>query len=158
MIRKYSQLILYGLIFVTIVFIDQFTKRLAFYSQDIHRYRVGSFLRFDVHFNRGISWGILDSQNTVTFVILSMLIVFITLLLGVEGFFRWKRGEVIIGEVMAVAGSLSNIIDRIFYGGVLDFILLSLGQWSWPLFNIADVCIVAGIFLILGSCWWRGKI
>lgn len=44
---------------------------------------------------------------------------------------------------IALAGSLSNICDRLFYNGVVDYVKL----FNWPIFNLADVLIVAGILL-----------
>jgi len=59
------------------------------------------------------------------------------------------RGRSIIGEICIIAGSFYNLIDRVLYGGVIDFIILSYANVSWPVFNIADVMIVIGVgFLI----------
>ena len=55
----------------------------------------------------------------------------------------------IVGEVMVVAGAVSNLIDRVLHHAVVDFIELSYKGWSWPVFNIADCCIVIGVFLLI---------
>lgn len=59
----------------------------------------------------------------------------------------------LVGLIAIIAGSLSNIVDRFIYGGVIDFIELSYNQWIWPVFNVADVAIVCGIGLILYDCY-----
>ena len=62
---------------------------------------------------------------------------------------RDKRGINVLGEVMVIAGSSSNIIDRMVRGGVVDFIEFSYKNWAWPTFNIADAAIVVGVFFML---------
>ncbi len=64
-------------------------------------------------------------------------------------YLRWRKGFWIGGECFVLAGSLSNIVDRIIYHGVLDFILLSFNTWSWPVFNIADMAIVFGVGIMI---------
>lgn len=51
--------------------------------------------------------------------------------------------------VLIVAGGLGNIIDRLLYGAVRDFILLSYGAFSWPVFNLADCYLTLGAFFLL---------
>ena len=46
---------------------------------------------------------------------------------------------------MAIGGGFSNLIDRIFRGGVLDFISI----WKFPKFNIADICVCMAWLLIV---------
>lgn len=56
-----------------------------------------------------------------------------------------------LGLVLILAGALSNIIDRVAFGCVIDFIDLKI----WPVFNLADA------FIVLGALFWvarRGKI
>lgn len=56
----------------------------------------------------------------------------------------------VMAELMVCAGACSNMIDRFWYGGVADFILISYRNWSWPVFNGADVFIVTGLAVMLG--------
>jgi len=51
-----------------------------------------------------------------------------------------------IGLVMG--GAIGNVIDRARWGAVFDFADFYIGQWHWPVFNLADVAIVAGVALI----------
>ena len=50
-----------------------------------------------------------------------------------------------------LGGALGNVLDRIMYGAVVDFIDLHYGGWHWPAFNIADSAICIGAFLIIWS-------
>jgi signal peptidase II len=54
------------------------------------------------------------------------------------------------GLGMIGGGALGNLIDRIAHGGVTDFARFHCGDaWSWPVFNVADVALVAGVALML---------
>jgi len=66
-----------------------------------------------------------------------------------HAYYNYARGASVIAETLIIAGSVSNLIDRAVYGGVVDFVLLSYGTMSWPVFNIADVAIVMGVGLLL---------
>ncbi len=50
-----------------------------------------------------------------------------------------------------LGGALGNVLDRIMYGAVVDFIDLHYGNWHWPAFNIADSAICIGATLIVFS-------
>ena len=110
---------------------------------------INQFISIQPLFNRGISWGILHTASNCIFIIMSCVIVIITGILAIYTYLRWRQGVSIVGECLVLAGSLSNIVDRIAYQGVLDFILLSFNGWSWPVFNIADMAIVIGVGIII---------
>ena len=98
-----------------------------------------------VAFHGACSTQIIDYQ----FLVVSIVITGITLALASYTAIRAMNHQLIFGEILVLAGSCSNLIDRFIYGGVVDFILLSYGDWSFPVFNCADVCIVIGIGLML---------
>ncbi|MBQ0013073.1 MAG: signal peptidase II [Proteobacteria bacterium] len=50
---------------------------------------------------------------------------------------------------LIAGGALGNLIDRIRFGAVIDFIDWHVGDWHWPAFNFADVCIVVGVCLYI---------
>ena len=54
---------------------------------------------------------------------------------------------------MIIGGALGNFIDRIIYGYVIDFIDINLFGWNYPVFNIADMMIVIGVFLLVINAW-----
>ena len=58
-----------------------------------------------------------------------------------------------IGYGMVIGGALGNFIDRIIYGYVIDFIDINLFGWNYPVFNIADMMIVIGVFLLVINAW-----
>lgn len=135
-------------LFFSIIIIDQITKMLAMkgFFQD---YGLGNFLTFDLKINRGITWGLLDGQNSWVFFSIGLTVFFIICFLIWHIFSTAKKGLPVFGEILIIAGGISNLSDRIFYHGVTDFILISIGDWQWPIFNIADAAIVVGIVVML---------
>ncbi len=54
-----------------------------------------------------------------------------------------------VALALIIGGAVGNLIDRIAYGHVIDFLLLYYQQWSWPAFNVADSAISVGVVLML---------
>jgi signal peptidase II len=107
------------------------------------------WLTFDLVYNRGIAWSVLHSSDDTQFSVVSLVIVMITIFVGIHALSWFYARRCIAGHILIIAGSLSNIADRYWYGGVIDFIHLHYGQWSWPIFNVADLAIVAGAIIIM---------
>lgn len=128
------------IICVLIIAIDQVSKVL------ITKYvteRIGNeHFAVEVTQNTGMAFGF-NSGNTKN-IILSLFVIFIII-----SFIRNQREQldtkVVVAISMALGGGISNIIDRIFRGGVLDFIKIPF----IPNFNIADLCICLGWLLIV---------
>ncbi|MEE4184248.1 MAG: signal peptidase II [Gammaproteobacteria bacterium] len=53
------------------------------------------------------------------------------------------------GLALVLSGALGNLLDRLQYGYVVDFILFYYERWSWPAFNVADSAITVGVALII---------
>jgi signal peptidase II len=97
--------------------------------------------------NRGVSWGIATFLSPALLTLFSFLILaFCSLLLF---FYPGKLGLWLI-----TAGGTTNLLDRLFYGGVVDFISLPL----LPAFNLADVAVCLGGFFLLVDFLKRQKI
>jgi signal peptidase II len=59
------------------------------------------------------------------------------------------QGVLAAGLALVMGGALGNVIDRILWGHVVDFIRVYYGQWSFPAFNVADTAITIGAGLLL---------
>ncbi len=59
------------------------------------------------------------------------------------------RQHLIWGLGGILGGAMGNLICRIRYGEVIDFFHLHYGQWSWPMFNVADSAITVGVAIVL---------
>lgn len=70
-------------------------------------------------------------------------------IIGFIGYYLFARAPKYEKAPLAliVGGALGNLIDRIRFGAVIDFLDFHIGGWHYPAFNVADMCIV------LGVCW-----
>jgi signal peptidase II len=129
--------------------IDRLSKILILRtSGHIH---LNSFLSFDVTINRGIAWGLFHTESTIGFVLISSIIFGIICAMLWYAFLQLKHGDLAIEEMLILAGAISNLFDRLFYSGVIDFIHIKFGANSFPIFNIADILIVTGVIWVLFS-------
>lgn len=109
---------------------------------------INKFLYFDLCFNRGISWGLFSSSSTLIFTFVTIATIFITGILSAYAYVQYKNNINILPALLVLSGSISNIIDRFYYRGVIDFIVVHIGDYNWPTFNIADASIVIGAILM----------
>lgn len=135
-------------LFLFIFALDRLTKWIMI-SSDLSLYTITSWFSFDLQFNRGISWSLLHSESTMIFCMVTLLVIAVTGAVVGYAVYQFYHNKMIYGQTMVIAGSISNIMDRLMYGGVVDFIHIQVGQWSFAVFNIADVAIVAGVCLML---------
>lgn len=74
-------------------------------------------------------------------------------LLAAIGWFAWRAGPLStltsIGITAMLGGAIGNIIDRVTYGYVVDFLDFYVGSAHWPAFNVADAMICTGVGLLL---------
>jgi signal peptidase II len=54
-----------------------------------------------------------------------------------------------LGYALVLGGALGNVIDRLRFGAVVDFLDFHLAGWHWPAFNVADSAITVGVLLLL---------
>jgi signal peptidase II len=109
---------------------------------------VTGFFNLMLIYNRGISFGLLDSEAALVPWVLSGLAVAIVIglvvwLRHIEG--RWPG--VAVGLI--VGGAVGNVIDRLRLGAVIDFLDLHWAGFHWPAFNLADSAITLGVALLL---------
>ncbi|MCC7414911.1 MAG: signal peptidase II [Epsilonproteobacteria bacterium] len=145
--KKLLQLCAYGLLAAAVFIADRASKTYAL-QNFVESVQLNRFISVELVFNRGISWGMLRFDDHRLFLLVSVLVITVCLLLALYACKRWYESKLIIGETMVFAGALSNVLDRFWYGGVVDFIIISYESWVFPIFNIADVCIVGGVFLM----------
>lgn len=109
---------------------------------------VSSIFNIVLVWNRGVSFGLLDSASPWAPILLSALASAVMMFLII-----WLRRiecrflAIAIGLV--IGGAFGNVIDRLRYGAVVDFLDFHVGVYHWPAFNVADISITVGVFLIL---------
>lgn len=111
---------------------------------------LGDTFRLDYYENSGgfLSAGATWRPETRTVVFQSANGIFLlgTLILAVR--YQWSRLAA-AGLILFVAGGMSNLIDRVTIGSVIDFMTIGIGSFRTGIFNVADVAILAGVALLL---------
>jgi signal peptidase II len=59
----------------------------------------------------------------------------------------------VVAAASILGGAIGNLIDRLLYGEVIDFLLFYWRDWAWPAFNVADSCITIGVIGLLWVSW-----
>lgn len=117
---------------------------------------VSSFLNLVMAWNRGVSFGLLDRDWPGLPWLLSGLAVAIVVAL-IVWLRRVEERRLAVAIGLIVGGAVSNVIDRLVYGAVADFLDFHVAGYHWPAFNLADSCIVAGVALLLLDSLFTGR-
>ena len=114
-------------------------------------------LNLTMVWNRGVTFGLLNGFGQWGSLILAAIALAVVVALGV--WLHRAESRVVAVSLGAIAGgAVSNVIDRLRFGAVVDFIHAHVGAWSWYVFNVADAAIVCGVAaLVLESLWPRGS-
>lgn len=125
-----------------LIIADQIVKRslLKYPPGSLIAEVVPNFLYIRLILNRGIAFGLLP-QLSKFFTLFNFGIVLYLLYL----FFKLEKGIYLVCLGLILAGAVSNLIDRLSYGAVIDYIDFKF----WPTFNLADTYITIGIIFIL---------
>ena len=99
------------------------------------------------HRNTGVTFGLLQGTPWWALAIVATAVV---LFLAIS-LVRSTAISEAVAYGMVIGGALGNILDRIRFGGVTDFLDFYIGTTHWPAFNLADVFVVCGVGLLLIS-------
>lgn len=136
---------------VIIIVLDQWTKIIA--DSDLSYgvpVEVLPFFNLTLQYNTGAAWSFLSDAGgwqrwlftAIAIVVSVVIVIWMT---------RLKAKEQLLasGLCLILGGAIGNVIDRILYGHVVDFISLHYQGWYFPAFNIADSAITVGAFLLI---------
>ncbi len=114
------------------------------------------FLNLTMVWNRGITFGLLSSDSGWGAALLAAVALGVVAALAV---WLWQAERMAVALALgAVAGgAVGNVIDRIAYGAVVDFLHAHAWGWSWYVFNVADAAIVGGVGLLLLDSLLAGR-
>ncbi len=103
---------------------------------------------FTMVWNHGVTFGLLQAGSGQGHLTLGLMALAITLLL--VGWMHRTDRRLVAGCLgLIVGGATGNVVDRLRYGAVVDFIRVHAWNYSWYVFNVADSCIVCGIGVLL---------
>ena len=140
--------LLYLITLIVITGGDQFTKHLVSSSMQLGQSQeiINNFFYFTYAHNTGVAWGMLAGHLWL-FIIVAL----VSAVLMIVFFMKTRRNEVLtrFGLVLTFAGMAGNLIDRVMYGYVRDFIDVVIFNYNFPIFNVADMAVVIGVILII---------
>ena len=136
-----------------VVALDQVTK--VWIDRSMRMYETQTVIPgiLDLHYirNTGAAFGFLSGSSAdfriPFFILVSLVAVGIILFL----FHKLEDSEVLMPLALSLVlgGAIGNLVDRIRLGEVIDFILVHYKTFRWPAFNVADIAISVGVFLLV---------
>ncbi|MDR3285115.1 MAG: signal peptidase II [Holosporales bacterium] len=149
------------IVFLFIILIDQISKfficRFLTLGSSI---TVFKYINFVYVMNSGVSFGLFSDGKLWQLVLINVAIILAFIWL-IKEYFHSTHIFHSIAIALIMGGATGNVLDRIFYGAVVDFIdfhinnytisllNIKISNWHWPAFNIADSAITCGVFLLL---------
>ena len=133
-----------------VILLDQLVKiTISRLFHEGESYRVTSFFDITFVYNKGAAFSFLAAESgwqryvlTGLGLVAALAIVYLIKRNAGKRLFCWALA-------LILGGALGNVIDRVMYGKVIDFLLFHLGSWSFPAFNVADSAITLGAILFI---------
>lgn len=134
---------------------DQVTKHLARSYMVPHESIsvLGNFFRLTYVENSGIAFGINFRGGSPIFTVTSVVATLVVI--GLSWKFRHRELSLRLALALIAGGAVGNVIDRVLFGKVVDFLDFSIAGFHWPVFNVADSCVTVGIMLFLYNSFGR---
>lgn len=138
----------YTLVFAFLVAFDQASKHV---SRDVLKHGkiyVLPFFDLRLELNHGCAFSLFHEHGQQTQMALCLVSLLVVLLFVGIAVYRIRSGLGALGEVLLISGGVSNLVDRLFLGVVVDFLHLHVGSFHWPTFNFADCFVIIGAMFI----------
>ena len=136
-------------IIVVIVALDQWSKWVIKTSYNLYQSEpiIEGFFYFTYVTNDGMAFGLSFPGGKTILLIVTLI------LTGVIMWMLWKEKNshnlIRYGLTLILAGAIGNMIDRILYGKVVDFLDIMIGSFNWYIFNVADSAVTSGMILFI---------
>jgi signal peptidase II len=146
--RAYNFLIAFA-----VLLLDRYTKRVVAAHISLHdSITVVKRIFYITHVeNRGAAFGIFNDSPAQWKI--GLLVLFSVVALAIVSALLWRSSHTMtasaIGLSLILVGALGNLWDRLLSGRVVDFLLVYIGSYQWPAFNVADSAIVVGAGLLV---------
>ncbi len=141
-------------VMLVLLFVDLITKAWAA-SGNVNQDFIGDFIRFDYYKNEGMAFGMLDDNPTAMKVVTAVT-VFMIIGIAVAVFTMFKGNTPAqIALSVIESGAIGNLVDRLYFGYVRDFIDVS--KLGFGICNIADFCVTGGAVALMFIILFIGK-
>jgi signal peptidase II len=153
--------LLFASVSLAVLILDQATKEWITSRMSLHASVpiIPGFLNLTLVTNRGALFGLFrnlgDPHRAIMF--LAVPLVAIALIL----FFQYRTSGAAVtsqsGLALILGGAVGNLIDRLRFGHVVDFVDVFVGEHHWPAFNVADSAICVGVSLLFFDLIRQGR-
>lgn len=144
--KKYKTIIFIVLISLVCFALDLFTKNIAINNlvENNRKELIDNFFYLTLCYNTGGAWSILSGNVTllIVFSLVALGIIIFTIIKSKSNFYKYS-------SAMFIGGLVGNLVDRVLYGKVTDFLDFIIFGYDFPVFNIADTFICVGVVLML---------
>lgn len=128
---------------------DLWSKHWVLFGLDLPQrgsVRVLPVLNLTLVWNHGVTFGLLNGAHAA-----GLLVIIAAAAVAALSIWLWRARHLTttlaVGAI--IGGAIGNVISRVQYGAVVDFIQAHVGGWSWYVFNIADAAIVCGVTALI---------
>lgn len=135
------------LISIIVLTLDQISKAVIDITMQVNHSIpiIKNFFSLTYYQNKGAAWGLMS--NAVPILIIFSLIILLIIYHYMYSFKINKRNIIAFG--LLIGGIVGNLLDRILFGYVKDFLDFKILGYDFPVFNISDCAIVIGIILLI---------
>ncbi len=144
---------------LVLIVLDQLTKQWVIRVFDLYEsIEIMPYLNFTYVRNFGAAFSFLSDQDGWQRWMFTLLALAVSVILLV-----WLRRNPVglwrqnFAFSLILAGAIGNVIDRLIYGYVIDFIDVYVDNWHWPAFNVADMAITVGAVLMLLEAFFEQR-
>lgn len=145
--RKVEDIFMNYLIALVVIIFDQWTKYLVIENMAIGESIpiIDNLIYLTSHRNPGAAWGILAGQMWFFYIITVIVVGIIIYYME-----TYSKGHRLLGLSLALVlgGAIGNLIDRVRFQEVVDFVDVYIFSYDYPIFNVADSSLVIGVILI----------
>ncbi|MGH9443403.1 MAG: signal peptidase II [Thermoanaerobaculia bacterium] len=142
----------YLFVSVAVLFLDQWTKGIVTRDFAPHESRevMGRFFILTYVRNSGAAFGLFANfESAIKSILLNSVAVAAFIAVSVYAYrSHFKSIRLQMGLALVLGGAVGNLVDRVRFGYVVDFLLFGVGGHYWPAFNVADSAICVGVGLL----------
>jgi signal peptidase II len=137
---------------LAVLFLDQWSKGLVTRTMEVHQSKTVIADVFDLTYvrNTGAAFGLFASvDSSVKAILLNSIAVVVFLIVSAYALrSSHKSVRLQVGLALILGGAVGNLLDRVRFGYVVDFLDFSISGHHWPAFNVADSAICIGVALL----------
>lgn len=146
-----EKILLLGIVIaVMVIVLDQLSKflMLTFVLNEQSVIIIMPFFNLVHAWNTGVSFSLFNNGGVIGTLLLCLIVIVIVAIL-LRWLYKEKTKLIQIALGMIIGGAVGNLIDRIRFGAVFDFLDFYIDAYHWPAFNLADSCICIGAVMII---------